>query len=97
MKQNKRACEAENSIILAADDFGDDLWFVVGDVLKILCQAGYEAAIREEETGIIAIDFDSDRSRGYGNNTVAWINNEEMEYINEMRGINYESETTEED
>lgn len=83
---NYKCCrEAENQIVLTEEEFGDELWFRLSDLLNILLEAGYECAVRYEETGIISVEFDSDRLKAYGNPTIAWIDDEEVFAIDDAR------------
>ena len=68
-----------NSIVLTREDFGDDLWNVVGATVGTLLKARYVVVIREDEDGIVAIDYNYDERLAYGNPTPRWIT--EDEYI----------------
>ena len=68
-----------NSIVLTREDFGDNLWNVVGATIGTLLKARYVVVVREDEDGIVAIDYDYDKSLAYGNPTPYWIT--EDEYI----------------
>lgn len=57
------------------------MWYEVANLLQLLCKARYECAIREEERGIVIIDFDYDRSKNYGNNTIGWLDEDEKRMI----------------
>ena len=66
-----------NSIVLTREDFGDDLWNVVGATIGTLLKARYVVVVREDEDGIVAIDYDYDESLAYGNPTPYWITEDE--------------------
>ena len=66
-----------NELVFTEDCFKDDLWYEIGCQISLLLKAGYEVAIRQEETGIVAIDYDYDRDLGFGNNHIQWIDDEE--------------------
>lgn len=61
-------------LVLTKEDFGDDLYRVLGDVLKILFKSKYKAIVREEDDGVIAIhyNYDIDNCR-FGGPDAKWI------------------------
>lgn len=85
MEEIKSCNKAQNNITLTSEECGDDLWHEVANLLQLLCKAGYECAVREEERGIVVIDFDYDRFKNYGNNTIAWLDEDEKWTIDQNR------------
>ena len=70
-----------NRIVITREQFGDDLYMVLGDLLEFLFKAEYECIVREEEDGIITVDFDYDRGLGYGNPIPMWV---EQEFLDDL-------------
>ena len=68
-------------IVLTKENFGDDLWNQVSNVLCLLCKAGYECEVYEEEKGIIVIHYNHDRNKAYSNETIYWLTPKEAEQI----------------
>lgn len=66
-----------NTIVLTKEDFGDNLWYTVGSTLETLLKARYVAVVREDEDGVVAIDYDYDESLAYGNPTPYWLTEDE--------------------
>ena len=70
-------------IVLAKDEFGDNLWKVVGQQLEILTKAGYEVLVTNDEPAfdIICLEFCYDPRRGYGNDCFLFVTDDEAEDI----------------
>lgn len=74
-----------NEIVLASEDFGDQLWQIVGEALKILCDAKYECEVYDDDVGIICIKYNYHPSMGFGNHTLEWVSPEEQALLNTYR------------
>lgn len=69
-------------LVLTRKSFGNDLWNQVSNALCLLCKAGYECEVYEEEAdNIIVIHYNHDRNKAYGNETIYWLTPEEAEQI----------------
>ena len=54
------------SIVFTKEAFGDRLWQVVGEQLKLLMEARYICVVKEDDVGIVVIQFQHDeREWGY--------------------------------
>lgn len=69
------------TIVLTEEDFGEDLYNIVGTVLKILFKARYICVVREEIEGIIRIDYDYDEYNNFGNAIPVWLDIDEAELL----------------
>ena len=67
-----------NTIILSVEDFGENLYVELGYLLRTLFNAGYVCVVREEEAGVIRIDYNYDVYKKLGNPVPMWINDDEM-------------------
>ena len=74
-----------NELVLAEEEFGEDLWHTVGEAIKILCKANYECEVYEDERDIVVIRFNICSKLHYGNNTIEWVSPEEIEMLYQMR------------
>lgn len=70
-----------NSIAMRVSDYEtkEDFWKAVIDFVRLLTEAKYEVAFRYEDCGVYVLEFDNDRSEGYGNSIVRWLDAEEYE------------------
>ena len=64
------------TIVFTEESFGDKLWQKVGEQLKLLLTAEYVCVIREEEYGIIVIQFQHDKPE-WGEPAPIWLTPEE--------------------
>lgn len=71
-------------IVLTREEFGDDLFFQVGLMMETLLTAGYVCVIREEENGIVVVDFNHDTYKGYGNCVPIWVDPDTAALIEEI-------------
>ena len=69
------------TIVLTEEDFGEDLYNIVGTVLKILFKARYICVVREEIEGIIRIEYDYDEYNNFGNAIPVWLDIDEAELL----------------
>ena len=54
-----------HSLVFTEENCGDKLWKMVGEQIRLLCQADYVMTVKEEETGIVIIEYQhADRSFG---------------------------------
>ena len=72
---NKKA----ERLVLDPQKFDNDIWDVVGDVLKIISAAGYICSIKTEEN-LVIIDF-QDEDPNIGGAMLAWLSIDEYESI----------------
>lgn len=67
-------------LVLTKEDFGDDLYKVLGEVLNILFKSKYEAIVREEDDGIIAIHYNYDDAIcHFGGPVAKWVSETYLE------------------
>ena len=71
-------------IVLTKKEFGDDLFFQIGLLSETLLTAGYVFVVREEEKGIVVIDFNYDTYKGHGNCVPIWVDPDTAALIEEM-------------
>lgn len=72
------------TIVFTKDDFGSELWSVIGQQLQLLLKAGYEARVRYDEPGleIVVIEFGYDANlEDYGMERLMWVTAEEEEEV----------------
>ena len=69
-----------NTIIFTEEECSEALWDCVGKQIKLLCKANYICTVREEEHGIVRIDFESARAE-WGGLYPYWLYPEEEETI----------------
>ena len=69
-----------NEIIFTREDFGDNLWNAVGEQLKLLIQANYICVVRDDDVGIIVIEF-QEANQEYGCAYPYWLYPEEEETV----------------
>lgn len=67
-----------NTIVMTNEEFGTNLYTELGRLLMILFKAGYVCVVREEETGIVRIDFNYDVFNHFGNPIPVWLTEDEM-------------------
>lgn len=67
--------EGVNEIVLTKKDHGDNLFNVMGDLLKILVSSGYVCRVRADEPGlgIYVIEYDYANPE-FTDNKLIWIN-----------------------
>ena len=70
-----------NTVVLTSEEFGNNLYNVVSDTIKILTKAGYVCVVSEEESDIIRIDFNYDEFNHFGNPIPVWFDERELEII----------------
>ena len=75
-----KRCEV---VVLTGEDFGEDLWVKVTEMLKLLTKAGYCCIITEEDKDIIVIEYNYNPCLGYGNSIPYWLLPEEIDIIAE--------------
>ena len=68
------------TIVFTNEEFGDDLWNNVGEQLKLLAEARYICVVKEEEHGIVVIQFQHDRPE-WGDAYPYWLYPEEEETV----------------
>lgn len=69
------------TIVLTEEDFGEELYNIVGIMLKILFKAGYICVVKEEIDGIIRIDYNYDEYNNFGNALPVWLDIDEAELL----------------
>lgn len=81
-----------STLVLTKEDFGSELWNAVAEQVKLLLQAGYDIKIRDDEPSfnIVVIEYNHATYKGFGNDRLEWVTEEELENIWAMR--NYEEE-----
>lgn len=65
-----------NSITLSSDRYGtrEELFKQVGQLLNLLFENDYVCKIREEDCGLIVIEFEHDDEKEYwGSPTLEWV------------------------
>lgn len=67
-------------IVFAEEEFGDRLWQAVTEQLKLLAEARYICVVKEEEHGIVVIQFQYDRPE-WGCAYPYWLYPEEEETV----------------
>ena len=70
-----------NELVLEKRHFGDKIWTYIGFIMKVLIMAEYECEIFEEEDEIYVIRYNWNRNLGYGNATLAWVDNSVRELV----------------
>ena len=68
------------TIVFAEEEFGDRLWQAVSEQLKLLTEARYICIVKEEEVGIVVIQFQHDRPE-WGDAYPYWLYPEEEETV----------------
>ena len=85
-----------STIVLCKDKFGDKLWQTVGEQLRILLAAGYEARVRDDEPafGIIVIEFAHDNKVGddWGTDRLMWVTSDEEDGIIDDRSNKHDDD-----
>lgn len=71
-----------NTLVLTDEEFGNNLYIEVSNILRILTKANYVCVVREEEVGIIRIDYNYDSHLQFGNAIPVWCDERELEIIN---------------
>ena len=61
-----------NEIVLCRDEFGDNLWNVVGQQLSILTKAGNICVVYDDDVDIIVIQYEHDDTHIFGDSMGAW-------------------------
>ena len=74
-----------NQIVLAVEEFGEELWNEVGETLRILTTAGYECQVYDDDCEIIVIRFNYSPDRCYGNHTLEWVSDDDKELLNSLK------------
>lgn len=67
-------------IVFTEEEFGDRLWKAVSEQLKLLAEARYVCVVKEEEHGIVVIQFQYDRQE-FGEAYPYWLYPEEEEMV----------------
>ena len=70
-----------STLVLTNEEFGDNLYTEVANILRILMKANYVCVVQEEEVGIIRIDYNYDSYLHFGNAIPVWYDERELEII----------------
>ena len=74
-----------DKIVLSQEAFGDELYNILGQLMKILLAEGYECLVYDEDVGIIVIEFNYSPRMHFGGPEPMWLNKEEAELICQYR------------
>ena len=71
-----------NELVLCSDDYSNENEFrnKIAQAIMLLTEAGYICTVREDEVGIIVIEYDHDDS-AYGSPYPYWLTPEQRESI----------------
>lgn len=93
-----------NQIVLSREDFGDDLWNVVGQQLSILTRAGNICVVYDDDVDIVIIQYEHDDIHPkdnfgyYGVCNPIWLSYDEIQNIeSERQSLCNKEDNTEED
>ena len=89
-----------SKLVLSREAFGDDLWNVVGEQLKILTREGYICVVYDDDIDIIVIQYeyrDKHDSIYYGLPQPVWLNEDEQEVIESYRDQKAHEKTDEDE
>ena len=77
-------------IVLTRDEFGDNLWKVVGQQLEILTKTGYQVLVSNDEPAfdIICLEFCYEPRKGFGNDFFLFVSDDEAESVFAQREEN---------
>lgn len=74
-----------DKIVLSREAWGDDLYNVLGQTLKILLREGYECQIYDDDIDILVINFNYSKRMGFGGPKLMWLSEDEAELIDDFR------------
>ena len=80
-----------NEIVLSKEEFGEDLWKVVGEQLKILTRAGEICVVYDDDVDIVVIQHEHDDQHCrndfdyYGVDNPHWLTPGEWDIIEHHR------------
>lgn len=74
-----------DQIVLSREAWGDELYNVLGQTLKILLREGYECQIYDDDLDILVIKFNYSKRMGFGDPELMWLEEDEVDLINDYR------------
>ena len=75
-----------NQLVICKEDYGKDeekFRKAISDALMVILNNGYECTVRYDEPafGIVVLEYDYDREKGYGNPVPYWLSDNEFDSV----------------
>lgn len=81
-----------DTVVFTEENCGDKLWQMVGEQVKLLCQSNHIVVVKEEEQGIVVIEYQT-ANREFGCPYPYWLDSEQYELYCEnnveCEGVDY--------